>query len=688
MDLTTDRVGRPTPATVASTAHGPAAHIDPATASAAATERKPRILVVDDVPDNRDILTRRLIRRGFDVVEATGGHDTLDKLGLPFDGGGAIRPDGSATPLPPFDVVLLDIMMPDLGGNEVLARLRETLSDSELPVIMVSAKSQSDDVVESLKLGANDYVTKPVDFAVALARINTQLARKRTADIDRARQREIEARAATLRDAAQQSSETLRRTTESLTEELDKRRHSEEQLRHMAYHDALTGLMNRAGFRERLAGILADPVRMATDPALLFIDLDRFKAVNDVNGHDAGDRLLCEVADRLRAVLGPDAPLARLGGDEFAALVAKGASGTEQARHIVAGLGEPFFFDGQHFQIGASCGVARATDCEGRIETLLKAADLAMYRAKNTGRGRFVVFEPQMLQEQRDRSALEVDLRAAIAKDGLEIFYQPLIAAATHKTTSFEALLRWPHPTRGMISPEVFISLAEETGLIVNLGAWVLHRACAEAATWRSDVRIAVNLSPLQFRDPALLSTIRAALETSGLDANRLEVEITESALLEAREHNLEILRAIREMGVRVSMDDFGTGYSSMSYLQNFEFDKIKIDRRFVQGLEDGQNSAAIIKAIVELGINIGIDTTAEGVETAEQLACVMSQGCTEVQGYFFSRPLTADLARAFLADRAETTWAPMAGTLGGEAACGGHSKMVPTSRCLRRGLP
>ena len=567
---------------------------------------RPLILVVDDVFDNRDILTRRLVRRGFDVVEAAGGVEALEKI-------------RAAT----FDIVLLDIMMPDMGGNEVLAEIRRTLSDTELPVIMVTAKSQSEDVAESLALGANDYVTKPVDFVVALARINAQLGRKRIAESERAAKREIERQAA--------------------------------DLHHLAYHDALTGLLNRAAFRDLVSEALNDPTLAAAEPTVLFMDLDRFKAVNDVHGHEIGDKLLYEMAARLSEVAGDAATVARLGGDEFAIFLFEGATsgaGMDLAQRIVTAAGEPFHIDGQPFQVGASCGVARASDCDHRLESMLKGADLAMYRAKLAGRGRPVLFEEQMLREQHERNALEVDLRQAIQDDALEVHYQPLVNTETDRITAFEALVPWPHPERGVLEPDDFIPLAEETGLIIPLGRAVLRHACVEAAGWPEDIRIAVNLSPLQFRDPELLGHIRDVLAATGLDPKRLELEVTESALLDAGKQNFEIMRAIRALGIRVSMDDFGTGYSSLSYIQNFEFDKIKIDQRFIRDLRNGQNGAAIIKAIIDLGVSVGIETTAEGIETDEELDAVRSYGCVEMQGFLFSRPMDSAAARAFIEER------------------------------------
>ena len=606
-----------------------------AEAADTATADAPRVLVVDDVVDNRDILMRRLLRRGFAAMEASGGVEALDLINRER-----------------FDLILLDIMMPDLNGNEVLRTVRETRSADELPVIMVTAKTQSEDAVESLDLGANDYITKPVDFAVALARINTQLERKRKADRERAARQEVERRAADLHQIVERNVEGLRSMSEKLAREFSNRQKSEERLHYLAYHDALTGLLNRTAFQAMLSQALEDPEQRARQPALVFIDLDRFKAVNDVHGHDTGDRLLQEVAERLRRVAGPEVPLARLGGDEFATFTFEhGApeAGMDLAQAVLDALREPFRLNDQRFQLGGSCGVAQAAVCDGRVDAMFKGADLALYRAKCGGRDRHVLYEARMLVEQRERSVLEVALRKAIETDGLEVHYQPLVRSTTRKVQAFEALVRWPHPERGMMRPDSFIPLAEETGLIVSLGNWVLREACREAAGWPSDVGVAVNLSPIQFRDPALVENIAKVLSATGLEPRRLELEITESALLIAGEQNAEILGGIRDLGIRVAMDDFGTGYCSMNYLQNFVFDKIKIDRRFVRGLTTTKNAPAIIKAIVDLSSSVGAETTAEGIETEEEMEAVVSHGCTEMQGYYFSKPLRAEEARSLV---------------------------------------
>ena len=601
--------------------------------AAFARERHPesevpaRILVVDDVPDNRDILTRRLARRGFEVVEAGNGTQALEILA---------RED--------IDLVLLDIMMPDIEGTEIVRQIRRTRSQTDLPIIMVSAKTLSEDVAESLELGANDYVIKPVDFTVALARIRAQLDRKHAAD-EVARKARVE-RA------------ELKRTSELLEVESTNHKKSQDRLQYLAFHDDLTGLMNRPAFRDALEKALDSPTERARNLAALFIDLDRFKSVNDVYGHQIGDKLLRQVGQRLTGVLEGALVVARLGGDEFAALVAddeaKGRS-LAAAEKIVEAISKPFDCDTEHppFQIGASVGIAHPELCEFRAEALMKAADLAMYRAKSEGRGRVVVYEQRLLAEQRERSLLEVELRRAIEQNEFELHYQPLLDAQTRSLCCFEALVRWNHPEKGLVAPAAFIPAAEESGLINALGTWVLRRACADAASWSQPVRVAVNLSPAQFGHPDLVSTIIDAIDSAGLDPDRLEVEITESCLLDAGEKNVAILSAIREIGVRVAIDDFGTGYSSMAYLQNFVFDKLKIDRRFVSELETNEKTSAIINAIVQLGATIGIKTTAEGIETEAQLKAVIDHGCSEVQGFLLSAPMPASETDAFIGLRA-----------------------------------
>jgi diguanylate cyclase (GGDEF)-like protein len=420
---------------------------------------------------------------------------------------------------------------------------------------------------------------------------------------------------------------------------------------HMASHDALTNLPNRVLFREKLEEVLktASPVDRA---AVLCLDLDHFKRVNDTLGHAIGDSLLAEVARRLGACIRHTDTIARLGGDEFAVVQAGAAqpgSATDLAGRIIAEIGRPYDLNGHQVVIGTSIGIALGPTDGNDPELLLRNADMALYRAKSEGRGTHSFFEPSMDEKMQARRQLEVGLRRALVNEELELHYQPLVNLRDNSLSGFEALLRWRHPALGIISPLEFISLAEETGLIVAIGDWVIRRACADAAKWPGDLHVAVNLSAVQFRDRHLITTVFGALAASQLLPSRLELEITESTLLNKNEGTLATLHQLRDFGIRISMDDFGTGYSSLSYLRSFPFDKIKIDQSFVRDLGRNGDSRAIVRAVAGLGAALGMATTAEGVETREQLDFVRDEGCTEVQGFLFSRPLpVAELEKFF----------------------------------------
>jgi diguanylate cyclase (GGDEF)-like protein len=427
-------------------------------------------------------------------------------------------------------------------------------------------------------------------------------------------------------------------------EDITERRKAEARISHMALHDALTNLPNRLFFHEQMENRLA---HLSRDQkfAVLYLDLDRFKSVNDTLGHPSGDKLLRQVAERMSGCLREGDSIARLGGDEFAILqggVKQPDDAIALAARLIEIAGIPFDLDGHEVAIGASIGIAIAPTDAADADQLLKNADMALYRAKADGRGTYRFFESKMDALLQARRALELDLRKALVNGEFELYYQPLVNLASQEISSFEALIRWNHPERGLVAPLEFIPLAEETGLIVPIGEWVLRQACAEAVKWPGHITVAVNLSPSQFKMRNLSRMVMSALAQSGLPAQRLELEITESVLLIESEATLETLHQLRNLGIRISMDDFGTGYSSLSYLRSFPFDKIKIDRSFVHDLASKADSKAIIRAVTGLGTSLGITTTGEGVETEEELEYLRREGCTEAQGYFFSKPKPA----------------------------------------------
>jgi diguanylate cyclase (GGDEF)-like protein/PAS domain S-box-containing protein len=427
-------------------------------------------------------------------------------------------------------------------------------------------------------------------------------------------------------------------------EDITERFQVEKNISRMARHDALTELPNRLLFRENMIDGLTHVIEKGKRMAVMCFDLDNFKGINDSLGHPFGDKLLQSMADRLRTVIAEGDTLARLGGDEFAIL--HPTSGTqdtlELARRLISATSIPFLIDGQEINSSICVGIAMAPENGTTGDELMKRADLALYRAKALGRGTLHFFDPDMDLQIQARRALEVDLHRALASGEFEIAYQPQLNLATNDIIGMEALARWTHPERGAVPPSEFIPIAEETGLIVLLGEWVLRQACTEAARWPASIRLAVNLSPVQFRNRALVSTITNALAAARLPAERLELEITEAILMQKDEAIVSMLHQLRSLGIRITMDDFGTGYSSLSYLRSFPFDKIKIDKSFVAGIGSSDGATAIVRTIAALGSAMGIETTAEGIETQEQLALVRAAGCTEAQGYLIGRPSTA----------------------------------------------
>jgi len=437
----------------------------------------------------------------------------------------------------------------------------------------------------------------------------------------------------------------------STHEDITEQRQNEARIHHLARHDALTDLPNRINFLEAMAEIETSIAR-GDRVAVLCIDLDHFKAINDTLGHAMGDAVLKQVSARLWGTTRETDVLARLGGDEFFLLL-KPIEGPREAalvaERIVKAIAAPFSISGHQIAIGASVGIAVAPGDGTTTDALMKNADLAAYRAKSEGRSTYHFFEPAMDAALQRRRSIEVGLRTALQGGEFRLAFQPLVGLAENRIVCFEALLRWDHPERGTISPVEFIPVAEDTGLIVPIGEWVLREACKTAAGWRGKVRVAVNLSPVQFKNPRLFDLVKSALADAGLSPSRLELEITESLLLADSDQTLETLHRLRDLGIRIALDDFGTGYSSLSYLRSFPFDKIKVDRSFMRDLSRKGDSLAIIKAIIGLGHSLGMAMTAEGVETEEQLNAVREQGCDEVQGFLFSPPMPPAAVQALL---------------------------------------
>jgi diguanylate cyclase (GGDEF)-like protein len=585
----------------------------PATTDTAAIHG--RILLVDDILDNRIVLKRRLLRRGFDVVEAENGEAALALI------------ENNV-----FDLVLLDIMMPDISGLEVLSRVRRTRNSAQLPIIMVTANSMSNDVVDALQRGADDYITKPFDFEVALARISTQIERKKISDaaVQREGDRALE----------------LQKALAQVNREYEEKKRSESQVRYLATRDQLTGIFNRTHILEAIQHAALEHAAGRASYEILFLDLDRFKSVNDTFGHNVGDKLLREVAQRLRNAVSPQDALARFGGDEFVILHScePGAEpGFELADRLIRRVCEAYRFDGHEFIIGVSIGIAAPIERNETPEITIGNADMAMYWAKNDGGNRARSFDREMAQAAHRRLELEHDLHLAIKRGELTILYQPIVRLEDHRIASFEALLRWNHPVHGQIPPAEFVPIAEESGLILSIGEWVLRSACTEAMTWPEEITVAVNLSAVQFERGDLLATVALALARSGLPPQRLELEITESLVLNRAEETLVALRRLRGLGVRIAMDDFGTGYSTLGNLRDLEFDKIKVDQCFVRSLPADEGSRAIVHSISGLVKALGISATAEGVETEDQLKIIRENGINQVQGFFFSKPIPDD---------------------------------------------
>ena len=683
--------------------------------------QKGRLLIVDDNDMNRDMLARRLQRLGYEVSLADSARELHQRVQDEH-----------------IDLVLLDIEMPEISGLDALKTLREAYSAIELPIIMVTARNQSEDVVKALELGANDYVTKPIDFPVILARISTQLSHKhaqealreseeryalaargandglwdwdlqqgklyfsprwktmlgykeneigdqpeewinRIHDADRER---VKQELATHEEGSSQQFESEHRVLHKdgtfrwmLSRGLAVRDGSGKALRMAGWQtditegkvsDPLTGLPNRLLFTDRLGHSFKLSNRRKDHLfAVLFLDLDGFKMINDSLGHLVGDQLLVEVAGRLvkslRATdtvarLGQGFIVARLGGDEFTILL-DDFKDPENAKHaaerLIKAVSEPFVLDGKEVFITASVGIALSSGASYESpEEILRDADTAMYRAKSLGKGRYETFDADMRASVIARLQLEMDLHRAIEHGEFTNFYQPIVSLSSGEIVGLEALLRWQHPTRGQLAPKEFIPVAEETGLIRELGWWNLREACRQMSEWRSrypscaNLTISVNLSAKQFSEPTLIQGIKDLLTEFGLPPTALRLELTESTVMGDPQATVDMLEQMKAIGISLAIDDFGTGYSSLSYLHRFPLDTLKIDRSFISGIVDAKDisdSAEIARTILPMASNLQLEVVAEAIETSEQLAMLKGLRCKYGQGFFFSEPLPA----------------------------------------------
>ncbi|MDJ0724848.1 MAG: EAL domain-containing protein [Prochloraceae cyanobacterium] len=597
-------------------------------------KNKKNILIVDDTPANLRLLSTILTKNGYQVEALKGGQMAIDALK-------ASRPD----------LILLDIMMPDIDGYEVCQKLKANPQTCEIPVIFLSALNETVDKVRAFEVGGVDYIGKPFNLQEVLIRVKNQLAlHSAKAEIQLLNQ-ELEKR-------VQDRTSELEATNAELKKEIARREQYQKQLLEKAFHDDLTKLPNRALFREKLARAMKLSQQKGNYSfAVLFLDCDRFKIINDSLGHTIGDKLLIEVANRLKSCLRPEDTIARLGGDEFTILIENSIASedaTKVAKRINSELSLPFYLEENEVFINASIGIVLNTQDYDTPETILRDADTAMYRAKAEGKGRFMVFEPHMHVSAQKTLEIETDLRRAIARQEFLVHYQPLICLHTGKLEGFEALVRWLHPSKGIIAPGDFIPVAEESGSIVPLGMWVLQQACYQLRTWQkqylnSNLHISVNLSVKQFSQPNLIEQIDEILRKINLDSRCLTLEITESAIVDNAETATKILEALKSRQIKLSMDDFGTGYSSLSYLHNFPIDTLKIDRSFIGRVDNKGQNMEIVRAIATLANHLGMRTVAEGVETGKQLERVKAMGCNFAQGYLFSKPLESKSAGVFL---------------------------------------
>ncbi|MCU0533326.1 MAG: EAL domain-containing protein [Hydrococcus sp. Prado102] len=593
------------------------------------------ILVVDDTPDNLRILSVSLTKRGYQVRCVKNGAMALITA-------------KKAAP----DLILLDIKMPEMDGYQVCEKLKADEQTREIPIIFLSALDDVFDKVKAFQVGGVDYITKPFQIEEIVVRIQHQLALQ-------AAKAEICQLNAKLELKIQERTAQLEEVIGKLHQEITKHKQTQQKLLQQSLHDALTGLPNRTLLMEHLQKALQRSQRNTNYLfALLFIDLDRFKIINDSFGHAVGDRLLMAVSRILKGCTRETDTVARLSGDEFAILLEDINDFKEAiaiAERLLDKLTSPIHLEDRKVFAGASIGVVLGAANYQNGTELLRDADIAMYRAKALGKGRYAVFDREMYAQTLQLSQIETDLRYAIERQEFLLHYQPIVSLKTGKVTGFEALIRWQHPEKGLVYPGDFIAIAEDTGLIVPIGEWILLEACRQLRTWQEKVpsalnkHISVNLSSRQIKQFDFVDKLTKILSGTGLNGQNLRLELTETMLMDRGEKTIELLGEIKAQKIQLSIDDFGTGYSSLSYLHRFPIDALKIDRSFVSPIDADGNNCEIVNTIITLAHSLGITAIAEGVETSHQLTHLRNLGCDEAQGYFFSKPVNSHLAEALL---------------------------------------
>jgi diguanylate cyclase (GGDEF)-like protein len=594
---------------------------------------KERILVVDDTPTNLQLLKSMLTAHGYTVHPALGGKIALEFLKH-------VQPD----------LILLDIIMPGMDGYEVCRRLKAQQRTRDIPVIFISASDQEIDKVQAFVSGGIDYVTRPLQEEELLARIRTHLSL-------RGLQRHLE-------ELVDERTAELREVNAKLHRENIERKLAEDRISYMAHYDALTGLPNRALLQDRIGQAIARSRREARNAAVLLLDLDYFKNINDSLGHQVGDGLLQAIATRLRHCVREDDSVARLGGDEFVfCLPSIGGAGDAAmvAQKALAAIDQSLCLDGHTLHVSASIGISLYPDDGADAESLMRTADTAMYAAKEKGRNNFQFFTPELDRAAQQRLVVANRLRQALASGEFEVYYQPQVDIESGEVFSAEALLRWREPGQTPTPCGDFIAIAEDTGLILPIGEWVLREACTQLKRWheggRADLRIAVNLSPRQIYRGGIESWVEQVLQEAGLAGDALNLEITESILLQRSEDNVATLRHLSELGVQLSVDDFGTGYSNLAYLQRFPVDALKIDRAFVNGIDRDANDTALVAAIIGMAHSLHLKVLAEGVETEEQVKFLQAHGCLAAQGFYYSEAVSAKAFTELLHNTVRAQW-------------------------------